>query len=64
MSGTRVIEIEIAIDPTYSEWQIVVKCPKGKEVTPQEVIDAIADAMLNEGELDPFTPRDPGYLDS
>ena len=64
MSGVREIDVQIAVDPNYSEYQIIVSCPKQMEITPQEVIDAISDAFLNEGELGIMNDRDPTHLDS
>ncbi len=64
MSGARIIDVEIAVDPDYSVWQIQIACPLGKTVTPQEVLDAVADALLNEGALAPLSSRDPKHLDS
>jgi hypothetical protein len=64
MSGVRVLNVEIAVDPSYASWSIMVFCPQNREITPQEVLDAVADALLNEGELDPFSSRNPSQLDS
>ena len=60
----RELDVEISVDEDYSIWQLVVACPRRKGITAQEVIDAVGDALLNEGELDPFSERDPSQLDS
>lgn len=64
MSNSRTIDVEIATNENYSMWNIVVACPRGKELTAQDIIDALADALMNDGKLDPYAPTDRSQLDS
>jgi len=64
MSNARVIEVELVHTPERDQWQITVYDPKGKEISAQDLIDAVADVLLNEGELDVVSYRSPEDMDS
>lgn len=64
MNGVRVLDVDFAFNPMRSEYQIVVSCPKNQEITGQELLDAIADVLLGEGEISPFEPKDPRNYDA
>jgi hypothetical protein len=64
MSGVREIDIEISISAKRDQWDVTVSCPKKREITGQELLDVIADALLAEGELSPFDDRDPRKFDA
>lgn len=64
MSGIRELTVEIAVTPEYSDWQIVITCPRKQSISAQEIIDAVSDALLNEGELGILEPNPDRHLDS
>lgn len=60
----RGVQVEVAFTEDRSSWQFVVESHDNKELSAQDIIDALSDFLLSEGELDPYGYVDPTMFDA
>lgn len=60
----REVFVDVAYTPNRDSWQIVLEASDGGELTAQDIIDSLANFLLEEGELDPFPSHGPRDFDA
>lgn len=57
MSKPRAVLVDFEATHKRNKWIISVESEDGKELTSQEILDAVGDVFLTQGELDVVTKR-------